>query len=174
MIILPLPLLIIIPTQVFSRVSKYLTPRWNISIKTLADTFHGCYKDGTDGTQDYRVVSGYLLVAFALLPVVHTLTHPLIGAATVFQAIVPLTFFITLTAVFVLLQPYKHSVADYSAVTLSTIYVLAIALYSSFCSYSDSNVTVVILIALLLNLPHCVFYGYLGVQAGETAHTILP
>ena len=70
-IILPPSLLLIIfPTCLFTKVSRYLKPRWIVSIQTFVDTFHGCYKDGTNGTRDYRAVSGYILVVWAFLPAV--------------------------------------------------------------------------------------------------------
>ena len=46
----PLILLIVYPTSLFRVVSRRLKPKWNIAIKTYVDTFHGCYKDGTNGT----------------------------------------------------------------------------------------------------------------------------
>ena len=135
-------------------------------MQTFVDTFHGCYKDGTDETRDYRAVSGYLLVAFTLIPAVLIVTRAQ-TTETMFQVVVSLIYFISLTAAFAILQPYKHSVANYSAVTLCTIYALAIALFSSFYSNSDSNIAVVVLIAVLLNLPHGVFYGYLVYRLGR-------
>ena len=59
----PSLLLIIFPTRLFNKVSQYLKPRWIVSIRIFVDTFNGCYKDGTDGTGDYRAVSGYILTA---------------------------------------------------------------------------------------------------------------
>ena len=69
----PLILLIVYPTSLFRVVSRRLKPKWNIAIKTYVDTFHGCYKDGTNGTRDYRAVSGYLLAMGGLLPALHCL-----------------------------------------------------------------------------------------------------
>ena len=157
----PLFLLIVFPTCLFKKVSRCLRPRWIVSIQTFVDTFYSCYKDGTNGTRDYRAVSGYILAVFAFFPTVQITTLAVIGMDTIFLAIVPLMFFITLTAIFALLEPYKDNVANNSGVAFFTIYAFVTALYASFYGYNSSQTTVVILIALLVNLPHCVFYGYI-------------
>ena len=163
----PLLLLIVFPTCLFSKISRHLKPRWIISIVTFVDPFHSCYKDGTNGTRDYRAVSGYLLVVFAFLPALLTTLHALLGSDTIFEAIAPLMCFIALTAVFGLLKPYKHNVANNSGIAFFTIFALVTALYVAFYSYHDKNTTVVFLIGLLLCLPHCVFYGYSVYRLGK-------
>ena len=57
-IIPPLLLLVVYPTILFQKYSRCLKPRSIVSIQTFVDTFRGCYKDGTNGTRDYRAVSG--------------------------------------------------------------------------------------------------------------------
>ena len=62
----PLFLLIVFPTCLFKKISRCLRPRWIVSIQTFVDTFYSCYKDGTNGTRDYRAVSGYILAVCIL------------------------------------------------------------------------------------------------------------
>ena len=73
----PLLVLVVFPTRLFVKVSRYLKPRWTISLQTFVDTFHGCYKDGTNGTRDYRTVSGCILAIWAILPAVVIITTAL-------------------------------------------------------------------------------------------------
>ena len=167
LILPPLLLLIVTPTRVFEIISRHIKPRWNISIKTFVDIFHGCYKDGTSGTRDYRAVSGYLLAVFAFFPALQTTLHVLLGFNTIYLAVAPLMCFIAVTAAFALLKPYKHTVANSSAVIISTIFALVIALYVVFYSHHNNTITVAFLIALLLSLPHCVFYGYTVYRLGK-------
>ena len=97
---------------------------------TFVDIFHGCYKDGTNGTQDYRVVSGYLLVVFASFLALQTTLHALLGSASIFLAVALLMCFIALTAVFAMLKPHKHNVANNSrsGIAILTIFALVIAI----------------------------------------------
>ena len=66
-ILLPPILLLLYPTQAFKKcLSCCGFTRWDI-IHVIADCFHGWYKDGTDGTLDYRPISAvYLLLRVAL------------------------------------------------------------------------------------------------------------
>ena len=73
----PLLLLIVFPTRLFQKVSRYLKPRWIVSMQTFVDQFHSCYKDGTNGTSDYRAVSGYILAILTFVPAVYVTTRAL-------------------------------------------------------------------------------------------------
>ena len=44
----PLLVLTVFPTHLFRKISRCLKPRWVVSMQTFVDTFHGCYKDGTN------------------------------------------------------------------------------------------------------------------------------
>ena len=71
----PTILLAVYPTRCFRKVSTCLKPRWLIALHTFTDTFQGCYKDGTNGTRDYRAISGYILaVLLAILQILVVMT----------------------------------------------------------------------------------------------------
>ena len=167
LILPPLLLLIIFPTRLFRKVSKCLKPRRTVSIQTFVDTFHGCYKDGTNGTRDYRAISGYILAIFAFFPALQTTIDALFGP--IYLALLPLILFIMLTVVAALLKPYKLSIANRSAVAVSATFALSVTLYLSQYSFPSIYVhtTVVILSGFLLCLPHCVFYGYIVYRLGK-------
>ena len=154
----PLILLIVYPTSLFRVVSRRLKPKWNIAIKTYVDTFHGCYKDGTNGTRDYRAVSGYLLAMGGLLPALQiAMSHELSFS---FPVQVSILFFGALISACVLLQPYRHRSANMSGVMLPTILALAYALSVSVSIDSEITSITVTLILIMLIIPHCVLYGY--------------
>ena len=54
-------LLIVYAIRLFEKVKSRLSQRQNLSLLTFVETFQGCYEDGTNGTRDYRAVSGWLL-----------------------------------------------------------------------------------------------------------------
>ena len=54
----PVLVLLLFPTTCFIKVSTYLKPRWVLGLKIFTDTFYGSYKDGTNGTRDFRQVAG--------------------------------------------------------------------------------------------------------------------
>ena len=164
-ILLPILLLLIFPTRLFNKLSCCLKPRWVVLIRTFVDTFNGCYKDGTDGTRDYRAVSGWILAIWVLMPAVEItvtslLQNILLTAESFF------IFFTSLTVLCAALRPYKHTVANISAVALLSL----IALLASSFTFVVSNTTVVLVMMIfLLSLPHCVFYCYITYRLGIIA-----
>ena len=163
----PLTLLILYPTHVFRRVSRHLKPRWMASIQTFVDTFHGCYKDGTNGTRDYRAVSGYILVIWIFIPALFITVRTL---AKINEPLPGVTFIILHTALTVacaLLKPYKHRTANISGVALPAIYVIATSLTFLATNNAENNAKGLILLFLVLSLPHWVFYGYIVYRLGK-------
>ena len=160
---LPPPILLsIYPTTFFRKISHYLKPRWNIAIKIYVDTFQGCYKDGTNGTRDYRAVSGYLLAVGFLLLLVQRVAASLDSSKTTTIAIVDLhtstLFLTTLTIICVMTQPYKHKIANISAVT---VLVISTALVEMGVSHWEGSDTTRVMFLVLLSSPHCALGGYI-------------
>ena len=59
--ILPLLVVVLYPTRVFQKCLSCLRIRWH-AVHAFADAFNGCYKDGTNGTWDYRYFAGFYLL----------------------------------------------------------------------------------------------------------------
>ena len=109
-ILLPPLLLLFYPTTIFKRCLTYLGfRRWDI-LHHVMDIFQGWYKDGTEGTRDYRYLSAlYMLYRIGLSSelVIQTLSddyYPRLPhqqeALGVFNVFLGMVFFI--------LQPYKR------------------------------------------------------------------
>ena len=161
---LPPPILLsIYPTSFFQKISRYLKPRWNIAIKIYVDTFQGCYKDGTNGTRDYRAVSGYLLAMWFFFLVIQRVAASvaLHLSKTTTIGIVDMhisTFILTIvTIICVMTQPYKHKIANISAVTLLVIFTALVGMSVSLWEHSDITR---VMFLILLSSPHCGLGGY--------------
>ena len=59
--ILPLLVVVLYPTRVFQKCLNCCRSRWH-AVHVFADAFNGCYKDGTNGTWDYRYFAGFYLL----------------------------------------------------------------------------------------------------------------
>ena len=164
----PLLVLIVFPTHLFQKISRWLKPRWIVSMKTFVDPFHGCYKDGTNGTRDYRAVSGYLLAILTFLPALN-ITISALAKRNLF--LIYMTFIIigyALSVACALLRPYKHRTANISGVFLPAIGSLAIASAYQYQISVHSMATIASLVCVsLLSFPHCVFYGYIVYRLGK-------
>ena len=54
----PALLLCLYPTRVYEKVSRCLSPRKRITITIFVEALHSCFKDGLNGTRDYRMLAG--------------------------------------------------------------------------------------------------------------------
>jgi hypothetical protein len=95
---LPTLLLCLYPTRIFRKfLFHYLSLRWQHAVSAFIDTFQGHYKDGTNGTRDYRAASGiHLLVIFLIIllsiafsrrPFVLDYMQPILVAISLFYAL---------------------------------------------------------------------------------------
>ena len=153
----PILLLLIFPTRLFNKLSCRLKTRWVVSIQIFVDTIQGCYKNGTDGTRDYRVVSGCILAIWVLIPAVEIIAASLLRYIFITPEIF-VVFFTALTLLCAALRPYKHTMDNISAVALLSLMTL---LASSFIFVVSNTFFVAIMLIFLLSLPHCVFCGYI-------------
>ena len=64
----PLLILLVYPTKLYRQISSHISPKWRIRIKTYSELLHGSFKDGTNGTRDYRFLSMLVLLLFGFLP----------------------------------------------------------------------------------------------------------
>ena len=159
----PILLLIIYPTSLYRKISGRIRPRWRIGIKTYVETYQGCYKDSTDGTRDYRAMSGYsfALPGFVLLVVQFISIKVIPNAIKVglpqYSTLIIVMVFIILCS---LLQPYKQKIANVSAVAILAILGASVTLSTGLHGQYQTDL-IRIMITTLTFLPHCGLGVYL-------------
>ena len=130
--ILPLLVVVLYPTRVFQKCLNCCRIRWH-AVHAFADAFNGCYKDGTNGTWDYRYFAGFYLLARILYffngMVDDDKTEP-------FKKIIAIALLL-----FALCRPYKKHLFN----IVDSIFLLIATLYVIYRDYSD-----ILLAALLL------------------------
>ena len=170
-VIPPVLILLVYSTRLCNRLRSHLSTRLNLALLTFVNTYQGCYKDGTNGTRDYRILSGGFLALYLLLLAVSggvfmlvevNVTAPAIGWQTC------ITIFIVLSVTVAVIRPYKSEVANHSGVCLTALCAMYFALFVNFdtAAVSEKNSIIVVSVALL-SLPHIVFYGYVVYGLGK-------
>ena len=158
----PILVLIVYPTKLFRKLQNSLSSRMNLAIHAFVSPFHGCFKDGTNGTRDYRPLSGGILavVLFGLLLDTCVsnfmnidIREPVISVQTT------IAMFTTISVGFAVFKPYKTDVANHTGVSLSALLVVAADLYISLMTGWEP--AYVPILAVITSIPHFVFYGYL-------------
>ena len=94
-VVLPALVLLLYPTRVFQRSLGCCRVRWH-ALHAFADTFNGYYKNGTEGTRDYRHFAGLYLMLRIL---------PLLSVCWV----IPIVICAIVSLLFALLRPYKDN-----------------------------------------------------------------
>ena len=159
----PIVILMVYPTRLFTKLQSHLSPRLNLAIDTFVNTYQGCYKDGTNGTRDYRCWSGGLLALGVFCRIVGLCVdasvevnnrHPVLELHLLIVAM------ITLCVAFAVLRPYKSNIANITGLTLFALLALATTLNISLLVIERHRVVCVAIIMAVVSLPHCVFYGY--------------
>ena len=105
-VVLPVVILLLYPTRVFQRCIGCCNPRWH-ALDAFVDAFQGYYKDGTNGTPDWRYFSGLYLIFRILAIAVSTL--PSVNYSTVYRIVC----FSSASLFFGLLQPYREKWINY-------------------------------------------------------------
>ena len=63
LVLLPALLLCLYPTRIYNNyLSHFLNARKRLAITAFVEALHNCFKDGLNGTRDYRALAGCLMV----------------------------------------------------------------------------------------------------------------
>ena len=130
---LPTLLLLVYPLRCFQKLLGLFPIRWHV-LHTFVDTFHGCYKDGTEpGTRDCRWLVSVLLIArFGLLAV---------GVLTFNPTFFPIAsmVLVKLALLFLTLQPFKSDSSHLTNGMVVFLLVLAVAFLCILGAINDAN-----------------------------------
>ena len=150
----PAILVMLYPIGRFRNILEYcLSHRKRIMLGIFFDTLHGNFKNGLNGTRDYRCTLGMTMVLTVLLVVTnaHITGHYTLGA---YLLVGSLLMIVSLTFAYV--RPYKTYLANLSVsfhtATSSTMCVLLVAWMQ--ISAIVSNVTITRIFASLAFTPH--------------------
>ena len=168
-VISPTLLLILYPTRLFRwLVSCCGFRRWD-ALHTFVESFQWQYKDRTNGTRDFRMVSALFLILRILIIAASFLSnrYPTSGSPTL-QCVL----FASASCFYAVVRPYKSNFSN--NVDILVLVLLEMMSFSIiFVVLHHENTTFAVLVALLLlGVPHMslMFYSFYGLakKAGIT------
>ena len=62
LVLIPSLLLCVYPTRIYRYLSQFVSARKRLAITAFAEALHVCFKDGLNGTRDYRALAGVLIL----------------------------------------------------------------------------------------------------------------
>ena len=147
-VVFPLLLLLLYPMRSFQRCLGYCTRiRWQF-LHTFADAFQGCYKNGTNGTRDYRYFAGlYLLFRVVLLVVFIAPTSYMWLMIVLIPAVVSLLF--------ALFRPYKKNWLNY--IDSLGFALLALATFLMMYAFETRHIPISAVLCVMMSYPFLYF-----------------
>ena len=101
-VVLPALILLLYPTRAFQRSLGCCRVRWH-ALYAFADTFNGYYKNGTEGTRDYRYLAGlYVILRIVLLVTV-------LRIISYYYWMIVIMCCAVISLFFAIVRPYKNS-----------------------------------------------------------------
>ena len=161
----PLLILVVYPTSLYRKISHCISPKWRLGIKTYVETFHGSFKDGTNGTRDYRSLSGWILLLSGFFPqlliALIAISVPGSQINDIYIFLYPVAmYFGTIAIICTLLQPYKEKICNGLTTGLLVMSSLSFATAVGVYDTDRKNEMVKFMMIALLIIPHCVLWGY--------------
>ena len=168
----PLLILVVYPTSLYRKISHWISQKWRLRIKTYVEIFHSSFKDGTNGTRDYRSLSGWIFLLLGFFPqfliAIFALATP-DKQWSIFLFSYPVAILYGASAILsTFLQPYKDKLSNAITNGLLVISSLIFATSAGVFDTGGKNEMVEIMMITLLLTPHCVLWGYVVWKATKS------
>ncbi|CAI8041757.1 hypothetical protein GBAR_LOCUS23169, partial [Geodia barretti] len=111
--LIPSLLLCIYPTRVYRYLSRFLSARKRLAITAFAEALHSCFKDGLNGTRDYRALAGGTVYVALLSSLISRCFRYIFDSGSVSEFVETMVW-MTLACVVTYLKPCKSAVANLS------------------------------------------------------------
>ena len=111
LVVIPSLLLCAYPTRIYGLLSRYISARKRLAITAFAEALHNCFKDGLNGTRDYRALAGLSIAAGSMFPLIVFYIYKCVGYSLEVTTGVSL-FFTSLIIAY--LRPCKSTTANIS------------------------------------------------------------
>ena len=144
--ILPIVLMLVYPTRTFQKCLNCCGLRC-LPLHIFMDAFQGCYKNGTDGTRDYRYFAGlYLLFRFLVVSdfLHYFITHHMLN---------PVFFLVIFSLSFALCRPYKNNCFNVVDCLFHAILALFVFMFYLHVDSLSASVPLRAFLFLLLSTP---------------------
>ena len=107
--LLPSLLLLIYPTRLYRYLSRFLSARKQLAITAFAEAIHSCFKDGLNGTTDYRALAAMNLFAFIPYDKTSQYLSTILGCP---DFLITLFMWVMSACIVSYLKPFKEKIAN--------------------------------------------------------------
>ena len=123
LVFLPSLLLFLYPTRLYRWISQFISARKQLAITTFVEALNHGFKDGLNGTRDYRALAGFLIVGIPTFSLLIWVIGSFIGGSTCIFAGPCLSFLLTN------FHPFKSTIANMSVGFYSVLFAMFLIAY---------------------------------------------
>ena len=165
-ILAPTILLILYPTRLFRRCIACCGFRRWYALHMFVESFQGEYKDGTNGTRDFRMVSASFLI-LGILTMASYLPHHKIDNWPSLE--MQSALFVIATGFYAIAKPYKTNFSNNVTIVIFVLLVVTslVMLNATYNSAVNIFTSSVLMSILLLCLPHMILIFYICYQIAK-------
>ena len=160
-VLVPSLLLCVYPTRVYTKLSQCVSARVRLAITAFAEALHCCFKDGLNGTRDYRASAGLVILLFPASSLVISAVHSATGYDS---GIVSSCTFFVVSLLLSQIRPCKSAVANFSlAYHFTVLGILALAIHIwgyEMSTRTESLELTVIILPLISHILVFIWVGY--------------
>ena len=167
--LIPYLLLCIYPTRLYRYLSRFLSARKRLAITAFAEALHSCFKDGLNGTRDYRAMAGGTFFITLPLGAIIYFSRRVISGGTL--RIVQIMLWMILACIVSYVKPCKSAVANISLSFHMTMYgnlICLTYLWEYHLSVETDTLELMFIVTFLL--PHILVAVWAGYTL--TKHTL--
>ena len=153
-------LLCVYPTRVYTKLSQCVSARVRLAITTFAEGLHCCFKDGLNGTRDYRASAGLVILLYPAVSLVASAVHIVTGYE---WSIVSSCAFFVASLLLPQIRPCKSAIANFSlAYHFTVLGILALAIYIWDTEMSTRTESLELTFIILPTISHILVFIWVG------------
>ena len=161
--ICPALLLCLYPTRLYEKLSRCISARKRIAIKIFVEALHSSFKDGLNGTQDYRILAGFFSNFLLVVGAAHFIVNWLETKYLINKSLTEALMFILISFCLSHMKPCKSLITNLSLsfhFLIAGIFCITWELWSHDFSFNTEALAAVIVV--LTSLPHILILTWAG------------
>ena len=131
----PSLLLLIYPTRLYQYLSRFLSARKRLAITAFAEAIHSCFKDGLNGTTDYRALAAMNFFSVIPYDIINGHLSTILGYP---EYVIDVSLWVLCLCVMTYLKPCKEKIANISVIY--HLFLCAILVAVPYLWWNDSSV----------------------------------
>ena len=115
LVFIPALLLCVYPTRIYRRLSQLISTRKQLAITAFAEALHNWFKDGLNGTRDYRALAGLVILVYPVASLLSYITWITVAPPTgLTRHITDGYMFFAVSFIVSYVKPCKSTLANFS------------------------------------------------------------